>query len=55
MIFADSDKGDIVAALESLFSVRINNVSSLFFKGKLFEYDGEAEIIGLRQVCPCNR
>ena len=46
MIYAD--KGDIVAALESLFSVRINNVSSLFCKGKLFKYDGEAE----RQVCP---
>ena len=51
MIFADSDKGDVVAALESLFSVRINIVSSLFCKGKHFKYDGEAEI-GLRQACP---
>lgn len=51
VMFADPDKGDTVAVLESLFSVRIDNVSALFCKGKLFEYDGEAEI-GLKQVCP---
>lgn len=50
MIYADPDKGDIVVLLDSLFSVRINIVLSLFCKGKHFKYDGEAEI-GLRQVC----
>ncbi|KAJ7361958.1 hypothetical protein OS493_014606 [Desmophyllum pertusum] len=51
VIFADPDKGDTVAVLESLFSVRIDNVSVLFCKGKHFKYDGEANI-GLKQVCP---
>lgn len=49
VIYADPDKGDVVL-LDSLFSVRINIVSSLFCKGKHFKYDGEAEI-GLTQVC----
>ena len=51
VIYTDPDKGDIAVLLESLFSVRINIVSSLFCKGRHFKYDGEAEI-GLRQVCP---
>lgn len=51
VIFADPDKGDTVAVLESLFSVRIDNVSALFCKGKHFEYDGATDI-GLKKVCP---
>ena len=51
VIFADPDEGDTVAVLESLFSVRIDNVSVLFCKGKHFKYDGEAGI-GQKQVCP---
>ena len=51
MIFADPDKGDTVAVLESLFSVRIDNVSVLFCKGKHFKYHGEADT-GDKQVCP---
>ena len=51
VIFADPDKGDTVAVLESLFSVRIDNVSVLFCKGKHFKYHGEADT-GHKQVCP---
>ncbi|KAL9976592.1 hypothetical protein ACROYT_G013913 [Oculina patagonica] len=51
VIFADPDKGDTVAVLECLFSVRIDNVSALFCKGKHFEYDGATDI-GLKKVCP---
>lgn len=39
-----------VVTLESVFSVRVNNVCTLFCKGKQFEYDEQAEI-GLKQVC----
>ena len=51
VIFADPDKGDTVVVLDSLFSVTINNVSALFWKGRNYKYDGEADL-GLRQVCP---
>lgn len=44
-------KGDTVAVLESLFSVRIDNVSVLFCKGKHFKYHGEADT-GHKQACP---
>ena len=50
VIFADPEKGDTVATLESVFSVRVNNVCTLFCKGKQFEYAEQAEI-GLKQVC----
>ena len=49
VIFADPDKGDTVGTLESVFSVRLNNASTLFCKGKQFEYDKQVEI-GLKQV-----
>ena len=54
VIFADPDKGDTVATLESVFSVRLNNVSTLFCKGKQFEDDEQVEI-GLKQVYPAGK
>lgn len=49
VIFVDPEKGDTVAALQSLFSVRVGGEPVLFCKGKCFDYDGEANA-GLRQV-----
>ena len=51
VIFADPDEGDTVATLESLFSVKIDDVPVLFCKGKRFEYDGVTEL-GLKVVSP---
>lgn len=51
MIFADPDKGDTVAILESLFYVKIDDVPVLFCKGKRFEYDGVTDL-GLKVVNP---
>ena len=53
VIIADPDKGDTVATLESVFSVRLNNVSTLFCREKQFEYDEQVEI-GLKQVYPAD-
>ena len=51
VIFADPDEGDTVATLESLFSVKIDDVPVLFCKGKRFEYDGVTDL-GLKVVSP---
>ena len=51
VIFADPDEGDTVATLESLFSVKIDDVPVLFCKGKRFGYDGVTDL-GLKVVSP---